>query len=215
MKCRYPWLLKSKQSILKLLNPNWIVIKLKGQFNFCSSWHVYIWMCVRWLGEWRFLICGSRFSQTDMQKIQSHLRSTVIRSDHWLCASFLHAHVLLSMYLLYLIWGCVRSEVLCCVLWYLGSGSWVRPSGSLRSRRSEACNYWSPPGPLWGRYGSSDACCSCTDVQEFFYFLFLKREGEHVCSSTCVGMNLSACARQTDCRTIFSWTAWVKQSQWR
>lgn len=101
-----------------------------------------------------------------------------------------------------LIWVCVRSEVLCRVLWYLGSGSWVRPSGSLRSRRSEACNYWSPPGPLWGRSGSSDACCSCTDAQEFIFF---KRGRACVCG-TCVGMHGSARARvcQTDCRTIFS-----------
>lgn len=106
-----------------------------------------------------------------------------------------------SMYVEYLIWVCVRSEVSWCVLWYLGSGSWARPSGSLRSRRSEACNYWSLPDPLWGRYGSSDACCSCTDAEENFK---KQKEREHVRSSTCVGMHLSACACQTDCRTIFS-----------
>lgn len=107
-------------------------------------------------------------------------------------------HLFLSMYLLYveyLICVCVRSEVPCCVLWYLGSGSWVRPSGSLRSRRSEACNYWSPHGPLWGRYGSSDACCSCTDVQDFLIFFFLKK---HVCSSTaCVFQHI--CGYEFEC----------------
>lgn len=110
---------------------------------------------------------------------------------------------------------CVRSEVPCCVLWYLGSGSWARPSGSLRSRRSEACNYWSPPGPLWGRYGSSDACCSCTDAQENI----LKKSGmsaEHVCSAHVRVMHLLERARFKQAAGLFlEWTAWVKQSHWR
>ena len=103
-----------------------------------------------------------------------------------------------------LLWVCVRSGDPCCVLWYLGSGSSVRPSGSLRSRRSEACNYWSPPGPLWGRYGSSDACCSCADVKGIYYFF--PKERDHVCYSTCVCV----------CAGLFLvWTAWVMQSHWR
>lgn len=43
---------------------------------------------------------------------------------------------------------------------YLGSDSSVRPSGSQRSRKSAACNYWSPHGPPWGKSDSSASCCS-------------------------------------------------------
>lgn len=45
---------------------------------------------------------------------------------------------------------------------YLESESSETPSGTQRSKRSEACNYWSPHGLLWGKSGSSAACCSCT-----------------------------------------------------
>lgn len=85
--------------------------------------------------------------------------------------------------------SCTYACVPCCMhvcvcVWYLGSGSWARPSGSRRSRRSEACNYWSPRGLLWGRYGSSDACCSCADAQEYFlFFIFLfEREMQRACA---------------------------------
>lgn len=49
---------------------------------------------------------------------------------------------------------------------YLESGSSEKPSGSRHSRRSEACNCWSPHGLLWGKFGSSVACCSFTSVVE-------------------------------------------------
>lgn len=105
------------------------------------------------------------------------------------------------------VWVSERLEVPCCMLWYLGSGSWVRPSGSLRSRRSEACNYWSPPGPLWGRYGSSDACCSCAEAQEN-----LKKKGGRTCVFQ--HMCVHVCIKQT-VQLFLVWTAWVKQSHWR
>lgn len=106
------------------------------------------------------------------------------------------------------VWVSVRLEVPCCMLWYLGSGSWVRPSGSLRSRRSEACNYWSPPGPLWGRYGSSDACCSCAEAQENLK----KKKGGRTCVFQ--HMCVRVCIKQT-VQLFLVWTAWVKQSHWR
>ncbi len=58
---------------------------------------------------------------------------------------------------------CVCVCVCACVrrLHHLGSGSSALPSGSRRSRRSVACNYWSPLGLLWGRCDSSAVCCSC------------------------------------------------------
>lgn len=138
----------------------------------CSlySWHVYIWMCVSasWLREWGLLISGSMMTQTTSAEDAwiCEIRSLLhfLRSEGWRIAS-----ICIVMCGVLDMGVCVRSEVPCCVLWYLGSGSSVRPSGSLRSRRSEACNYWSPPGPLWGRYGSSDACCSCADAQESFF----------------------------------------------
>lgn len=131
----------------------------------------------------------------------------LLRSEGWVSA-FVYmcvCHIYSCTVFGILVWVCVRSQVPCCMLWYLGSGSWARPSGSLRSRRSEACNYWSPPGPLWGRYGSSDACCSCADAQEN-----LKKEEE----SKCVSAHVCVCIRQT-AELFLVWTAWVKQSHWR
>lgn len=58
------------------------------------------------------------------------------------------------------LWQCPGAES------YLESESSETPSGTQRSKRSEACNYWSPHGLLWGRSGSSAACCSCTLVAE-------------------------------------------------
>lgn len=103
-------------------------------------------------------------------------------------------------------WVHVRSEVMC-VLQYLGSGSWARPSGSRRSRRSEACNYWSPHGPLWGRYGSSDVCCSCSNAQEFIFFMMRFK--------TCVHHVMYASEPSTHYRTIFSVNSLGQQSHWR
>lgn len=103
-------------------------------------------------------------------------------------------------------WVYVRSEVMC-VLQYLGSGSWERPSGNRRSRRSEACNYWSPRGPLWGRYGSSDVCCSCSNAQEFIFFMMKFK--------TCVHQVMYASEPDTHCRTIFSVNSLGQQSHWQ
>lgn len=58
------------------------------------------------------------------------------------------------------LWQCPGAEP------YLESESSETPSGTQRSKRSEACNYWSPHGLLWGRSGSSVACCSCTLADE-------------------------------------------------
>lgn len=99
-------------------------------------------------------------------------------------------------------WVHVRSEVMC-VLQYLGSGSWARPSGSRRSRRSEACNYWSPHGPLWGRYGSSDVCCSCSNAQEFIYLFFSWWDLKHVCIMLCMHLSPAHIAE-----LFLVWTAW-------
>lgn len=44
---------------------------------------------------------------------------------------------------------------------YLGSDSSAKPSGSQRSRKSEACNYWNRPGLPWGKCGSFAVCCNC------------------------------------------------------
>lgn len=85
------------------------------------------------------------------------------------------------------------------VLLYLGSGSWERPSGNRRSRRSEACNYWSPRGPLWGRYGSSDVCCSCRNAQDFF-FLTMRFKA---CVLSCVHLSSTHTAG-----LFLVWTAW-------
>ena len=44
---------------------------------------------------------------------------------------------------------------------YLGFDSSAKPSGSQRSRKSEACNYWNRLGLPWGKCDSFAVCYNC------------------------------------------------------